>query len=256
MIDHLAKILRTAESQVMGCQALTKLDAEWTIDKAYQVQNLNTQFAVDSGRKIIGRKIGLTSKVVQKQLGVDQPDFGMLYADMELFSGGSLKRSSLIFPKAETELAFLVGQDILETPNSIEELSNFIEGASLALEIVDSRIADWKINIYDTIADNASSGRFIIGNELKPLKEIDLELSGMALYRNELLESNGACAACLGNPLNAVMWLVETMIKYERPLLKGEWILSGALGPMVNVNAGDNFEAQLYGFEPITMNVI
>ncbi len=216
-------------------------------DAAYAVQNINTTRWEAEGRRLVGRKIGLTSKAVQKQLGVDQPDYGMLFHDMEVPDGWEISRKDLIQPKVEAEIAFVVGRDLDEENLSIAEVIRAVEYALPAIEVVDSRIADWKIGIVDTIADNASSGLYVLGGSPKRLTDIDLRLCGMSLdCRGEPL-STGVGAACLGNPLNAMWWLARTMARAGRPLKAGDTVLSGALGPMVTVQWGEVMEARIEG---------
>lgn len=214
---------------------------------AYAVQEVNTNRWLAEGRRLVGRKIGLTSKAVQKQLGVDQPDYGMLFDDMEVPDGWEVSRKQLIQPKAEAEIAFVVGRDLTDPQLSLAEVIRAVEFALPAIEIVDSRIENWKIGIIDTIADNASSGLYVLGGQPKLIKDLDLRLCGMVLEcRGEPL-STGVGAACLGNPLNAMWWLARTMARAGRPLKAGDTVLSGALGPMVPVAWGDVMEARIAG---------
>jgi len=221
--------------------------AEGDTEAAYAVQNVNTTRWEAEGRRLVGRKIGLTSKAVQKQLGVDQPDYGMLFHDMEVPDGWEMTRSQLIQPKVEAEVAFVVGRDLTDERMTLAEVIRAVEFALPAIEVVDSRISDWKIGIIDTIADNASSGLYVLGSQPKLLKDIDLRLCGMVLEcRGEPL-STGVGAACLGNPLNAMWWLARTMARAGRPLKAGDTVLSGALGPMVPVQWGEVMEARIAG---------
>jgi len=217
------------------------------IDSAYAIQRVNTQRRVAQGRRIVGCKIGLTSLAVQKQLGVDQPDFGILFDDMSFGDGEAIPASVLHQPKIEAEVAFVIGRDLtMSNPGHLDVL-NAIDYALPALEIVGSRIDKWNIRIADTIADNASSSAFVIGNTPKKLSELDLRLCGMVLERRGEPVSVGAGAACLGNPINAVVWLARTMAALGTPLKEGDLLLSGALGPMVAVTPGDIFEARING---------
>lgn len=216
-----------------------------TVEDAYAVQDLNTERALQAGRRLSGRKVGLTSFAVQQQLGVDQPDFGMLFADMEVCDGGVIDCSQLIQPKAEGEIAFVLKRDLPAVDTTLAELVSAIDYVLPALEIVDSAIEDWKITLVDTVADNASSARYVLGKIPVPLAQLDLSLEGMTLHKNGELVSTGVGAACLGNPLDACLWLAQTMAKAGRPLLSGDVLLSGALGPMVAVSAGDRLHLRL-----------
>ncbi|WP_338743892.1 fumarylacetoacetate hydrolase family protein [Pseudomonas sp. KK18] len=216
-----------------------------TVEDAYAVQEFNTERALQAGRRLSGRKVGLTSAAVQQQLGVDQPDFGMLFADMEVVDGGQIDHSRLIQPKAEGEIAFVLKRDLRATDTTLAELLSAVDYVLPALEIVDSAIEDWKITIVDTVADNASSGLYVLGKHPVPLADLDLSLEGMTLSKNGDQVSMGVGAACLGNPLDACLWLARNMARAGRPLLAGDVLLSGALGPMVPVSAGDRLHLRL-----------
>lgn len=218
-----------------------------TVEDAYAVQEINTRRALASGRRLVGRKIGLTSLAVQKQLGVSQPDYGMLFADMAVPDGWEMTRSQLIQPKVEAEVAFVLGRDLTAEHLTIADVLLAVEYAVAAIEVVDSRIADWKIGILDTIADNASSGLYVLGNDPRRLTDVDLRLCGMVMELRGEPISTGSGAACLGHPLNSVLWLAQTMARNGRPLLAGDTVLSGALGPMAPVVWGDVVEARIEG---------
>ncbi|MEJ0024918.1 MAG: fumarylacetoacetate hydrolase family protein [Rhizomicrobium sp.] len=217
------------------------------IDGAYAVQSINTAYWVSQGRKIVGRKIGLTSKAVQAQLGVDQPDFGVLFEDMEIKDGGVLPIASVLQPKAEAEIALILGCDLNRDGLVAHDLLRAADCASAAIEIVDSRIADWKITFADTVADNGSSAFFVLGARKLLLQGLDLFTCGMALKVNGEIASVGAGAACLGHPLNAAAWLANTLARRGEPLKIGDVLLTGALGPMVPIRDGDEVSAQIGG---------
>lgn len=221
--------------------------APLTIDDAYAIARINTERRLAAGRRIVGCKIGLTSVAVQKQLGVDQPDFGVLFDDMGYGDGEPIPASILTQPKIEAEIAFVIGRDLnVDNPGQLDVI-NAIEYALPALEIVGSRVTDWNIRITDTIADNASSSAYVIGNTPKTLAEFDVRLCGMVMERRGEPVSVGAGAACLGSPINAVVWLARTMAAVGTPLKAGDLVLSGALGPMASVMPGDIFETRING---------
>jgi len=217
------------------------------IGAAYAVQQKNTERWVQQGRRLVGRKIGLTSKAVQKQLGVDQPDFGMLFADMCVADGESIPVDRILQPKIEAEIALIIERPLTHEKHTIADIINATAYALPALEIVGSRIAGWDIKLADTIADNASSGMFVLGSRPVKLADFDIVKCGMLMERRGDQVSIGAGAACLGNPLHAAVWLADVMQRYGRPLQPGDIIMTGALGPMVAVNAGDVFDAQIEG---------
>jgi 2-keto-4-pentenoate hydratase len=240
--------LRLREAYSLGAvppmrDGLDPIDA----DGAYAVQEINTRIWQAQGRRIVGRKAGLTAKAVQHQLGVDQPDFGVLFDDMRVADGGTLDASCGLQPKAEAEIAFVLGKD-LSSPNTTSEMAaDAVATVHAAIEIVDSRIADWKITFADTVADNGSSAYFVLSKEGLPLDGLDLEGATMEMKINGEVRSNGVGSAPLGNPLNAAAWLACTLAQRGEPLKAGDILLAGALGPMVAINPGDHVHAVVTG---------
>jgi len=221
--------------------------APWDAEGAYAIQAFNTRHWVESGRQIVGRKIGLTAAAVQKQLGVDQPDFGVLFADMQIPDGGDLQADKVLQPKAEAEIAFVMARDLNDPEVSVDEVLAAVDCAVAAIEIVDSRIADWNIAFADTVADNGSSAFFVLGSERRSLADLDLRTCGMILEVNGEVVSLGAGAACLGHPLNAAAWLVRTLAAKGEGLRAGDIVLTGALGPMATLEPGDVVRATVGG---------
>lgn len=215
---------------------------------AYAVQEINTRRWLGGEERVLsGRKIGLTSLAVQKQLGVDQPDYGMLFADMEVMDGEEIAFSRLQQPKVEAEVAYVIAAPLTGGHIKMVDLLASIGFALPAIEVVGSRVANWDIRITDTIADNASSGLYVLGQTPRRPADFDPRLCGMVMTRNNQPVSVGAGAACMGSPLNATLWLARTMAKAGRPLGPGDLVLSGALGPMVVAQPGDLFEARING---------
>lgn len=244
VIAAAAEALHKAETTRQPTAPIAASLAAGGVPAAYAVQSLLAQGRVARGARIVGRKIGLTSAAVQAQIGVDQPDFGVLFDDMDYRDGAEVPMARLIAPKAEAEIAFVLGRDILDASDPAE-IRAAVALAYPALEIVDSRIADWKIGLLDTVADNASSGVFVLGAKGLPLSDFDTKGVRMEMRRNGQLVSIGTGADCLGDPLNALAWLAATAIRFGAPLRAGDIILSGALGPMVPVTAGDSFDADI-----------
>ncbi len=214
---------------------------------AYAVQTINTRFWEAQGRRIVGRKAGLTAKAVQAQLGVDQPDFGVLFDDMRVADGGRLDPARTIQPKAEAEIAFIVGADLSDPDTTTEQVAAAVASVHAAIEIVDSRIADWKITFADTVADNGSSAFFVLADDGLSLAGLDLEGAAMEMSVNGAVASTGVGAAALGNPLNAAAWLARILAGRGEPLKAGDILLAGALGPMVTLTPGDHVEARIAG---------
>ncbi|MFT4021452.1 MAG: 2-keto-4-pentenoate hydratase [Acinetobacter sp.] len=254
LIQSIATTLNRAESTRNAVAPIRlQLDEQNnTVDFAYAVQELNTRHALAQGRKLVGRKIGLTSKVVQTQLGVDQPDFGMLFADMAYGDGETIPVNRFIQPKVEAEIALVLQQDLTQIKHTYADIISATAYALPAIEIVDSRIADWKISLIDTVADNASSAAFVLGSRPVTLDRLDLVNCKMQMHRKEELVSQGQGKACLANPLNAAIWLADEMVRRGRPLLAGDIVLTGALGPMVVVQSGDEFTVEIEGFGTVT----
>jgi 2-keto-4-pentenoate hydratase len=223
---------------------------------AYAVQHINTRFWQDAGRRIIGRKIGLTAKSVQAQLGVDQPDSGVLFHDMAIKHGGALPASSLLQPKAEAEIALILAKGIDNPRATADDVAAATDCAVAAIEIVDSRIADWKITFADTVADNGSSAYFALGQTRRKLAGLDLYSCGMVMEVNSAIASLGAGAACLGHPLLAAAWLARTLAASGAALQAGDIVLTGALGPMVAIRAGDDIRAVIGGVGEVAFSLI
>lgn len=246
-IELAAERLRHAERAGDFIEPLRRSHEGLSLDDAYAIQSLNIEHRIAAGRRKVGCKVGLTSVAVQKQLGVDQPDFGVLLDDMAYGDAQPIPWEVLSQPKIEAEIAFVMGRDVTAPCPAHLDLVNAIEFVLPALEIVGSRIRDWDIGIVDTIADNASSSAFVLGNRPVKLTDVDLRLCGMVTERRGEIVSLGAGAACMGHPLNALVWLARTMAARGVPLRAGDVVLSGALGPMVTVRPGDVFEAQIQG---------
>ncbi|SDI05513.1 2-keto-4-pentenoate hydratase [Sinosporangium album] len=239
--------LHEAERSGKPCAPVRDLLARADPATGYAVQEINTRRSLADGRRLVGRKIGLTSQVVQRQLGVDQPDFGMLFADMAFPDGLPIPAERFLQPKAEAEVALVLASDLEGGPFTVADVIRAVDFVLPAIEIVDSRIADWDITLVDTIADNASSGGFVLGNTPVGLRGLDLRLAGMAMTLRGKEVSTGAGAACLGHPLNAAVWLADALGRTAFPLRAGDVVLTGSLGPVVPVAAGDVFEARIEG---------
>lgn len=243
-IKEYAALLADAEKTGVGTNPLTTLEPSLSVTEAYHIQLENIQMKVEKGQKIIGKKIGLTSLAMQKLLGVDEPDYGHLLDSMEITNGGVISIEKVLQPKVEAELAFVLKKDLIGPNITTLDVLQATDYIVPALEIVDSRVKDWKIKLPDTIADNASSGFYVLGDKKAKVDEINLELLGIVLSKNNEMVNTGVGAAALGNPATCVAWLANKLSEFGIPLKAGEIILSGALSAAADAKAGDTFSAR------------
>jgi len=242
-VQHIYELLKLAETSKKSITPLTEVYPELTVDEAYQAQLQMISQKVQAGQKIVGKKIGLTSVAMQQLLGVDQPDYGHLLDSMEVSNNGTILLDDLFQPKIEGEIAFVLNKDLSGPNVSTEDVLEATKYISPALEIVDSRITDWKITLKDTVADNASSGLFVIGDERYAVTGIDLPSIEMKLFKNGELINTGYGYDVLGHPAKCVAWLANKLSEYKVVLKAGEVILSGALSAAVAAEKGDRFTA-------------
>jgi 2-oxopent-4-enoate/cis-2-oxohex-4-enoate hydratase len=247
LTDALADTLYRALREGSTVSPLTEDHPGLSIEDAYAIQQRLLALRVRDGEKIIGKKIGVTSRAVMDMLGVAQPDFGLLTDAMVYSSGDAIPMSRLIQPKAEGEIAFVLKHDLMGPGVTAADVLRATEGVMACFEIVDSRIKDWKIRIQDTVADNASCGVFVLGSSLVDARSLDLVTCGMVLEKNGEVAVTGAGAATMNSPVNAVVWLANTLGRLGMGLKAGEIVLSGALGAMVPVKAGDNLRMTISG---------
>lgn len=247
-LTSLADALFQARLSASPVEPLTAQFPGITIGDAYSVSEINLKRRLEQeGLALVGKKIGLTSRAVQKQLGVEEPDFGYLTSDMKIPSGGSLSRAKLLLPRVEGEVAFVLKRDLMGPGITMQDVIAATDYILPSIEIIDSRVRDWKIKIQDTIADNASSSHFVLGAEKHSLSSLDLTLAKMTLKINGEVLSTGTGAACLDHPCLAVAWLANALGKFGVALKAGEVILSGAFGPVMPVKAGDRVDVEIAG---------
>ena len=241
-----ADIKQAAESLIAAAESkaaiapLTETYPGIAVEEAYQVQLLTVEHGLAAGRKIVGKKIGLTSPAIQEQLGVDERDYGHLFEDMLAYQGMPFDTARLMQPRIEGEIAFVLGDDLVGPGVTPTDVLRATGGVCAALEIIDSRVADWKIKIQDTVADNASGAALVLGAKLVPAIDIDLRHVGFVLTKNGQLAGTGAGAAVLGSPAQSVAWLANKLGQFGIPLKAGEIILSGAASAAVPVAPGDS----------------
>jgi 2-keto-4-pentenoate hydratase len=249
-IKGLAKTLQKAQRNGKSCPPLTQAWPDLTVEDAYQIQTRVIEKRQQRGlhgrpARVLGHKIGITSEAVMNWLKVNEPDFGVLLDDMEIPDGGEAPMGRLLQPKAEGEVAFVLKEDLKGPRVDARDVIRATDYLLPAIEIIDSRISDWKITYPDTIADNASSALFVLGNRPVPLGELDLSLCGMVLRKNGRLASTGVGRACLEHPVQAVVWLANKVLELGHTLRAGQVVLSGALGPVVDVSPGDRVEVEI-----------
>lgn len=214
-----------------------------TVDDAYAIQQRQTAARLAAGAGIIGFKIGLTSAAMQQQLGVDEPDYGHLFTDMLHAGDSTIPASAFLQPRAEPEVALVLGRPLRGSSFSVADVVSATAYALPAIEIIDSRITNWRIGLEDTIADNASSGGLVLGTTPTPLQGLDLSLLGCVLRRNGRVQHTGAGAAVMGSPLHAATWLANVLAARDAELNAGHIILTGSLTAAVPVQAGDTVTA-------------
>jgi 2-oxopent-4-enoate hydratase len=231
---------------------LSEKDPDLTVQDAYAIQSINVERRVAAGARRLGSKVGLSSRAMQQLLGVDEPDFGVLLDDMFVEEGDPISLSTMCQPRVEAEIAFVLDHDLTGPGVTTTAALRAIGGALASLEIVDSRIADWRIKLVDTVADNASCGRLVLGGKITKVDDLDLRLLGMVISRNGEVIDSGAGAAVLGNPARCVAWLANTFARFGASLHAGDVILPGALHKMVPAATGDTFRAEFAHLGAVT----
>jgi 2-keto-4-pentenoate hydratase len=252
VLKDLADELWQAARSGVPTEPLTKRHPGLEIEDAYAIQSLNIDRQVAAGARVCGRKVGLTSLPMQQMLGVDEPDYGVLLDRMMVEDGDEIAMDRLLQPRIEAELAFVMERDLTGPGVTAARALTAIAGALPALEIVDSRIADWQIKLVDTVADNASSALVVAGGNLRKVTDIDLRLVGVAVSRNGELAETGAGAAVLGNPARCVAWLANKLAPFGASLHAGDVILPGAVHRMIDVAPGHVFRAEFAHLGSVT----
>jgi 2-keto-4-pentenoate hydratase len=253
LIDQLADELWQATTQRQPVEPLTDRYSDLVIEDAYAIQSRVIDRRIADGSRMIGRKVGLTAKPMQQMLGVDEPDYGVLLDDMFIEDGDLIDLGTLLQPRVEAELAFVMERDLtgpgVTTANALAAMA----GVLPAVEVVDSRVADWRIKLVDTVADNASSGLLVMGGRLRRVDEFDLRLVGAVVSRHGAVIDSGAGAAALGNPARCVAWLANKLATFGASLRAGDIVLPGAVHRMVPVQPGDVFRAEFAHLGAVTV---
>ena len=255
-IERAAARLLHAGRTGTPCAPVRELIGSTDVRAAYAVQSRLTEERRAAGAVVVGRKIGLTSPAVQEQLGVSQPDFGVLFDDMRITDGAAVDIDRCLQPRVEAEIAFVLRDDIASGPLDRTQIRNAIDHAVPAIEICDSRIADWDITFGDTVADNASAGAFVLGDHRCSLDDFDPVSVTMSMVIDGAEVSTGNGAACLGDPIEAVAWLARQSLELGVPLRAGEVVLSGALGPMRPVSSGAHVAAEISSLGTVSVSLV
>ena len=254
-LAHAAGLLREAMATGVPCEPVRGLLGDSASPEAgYAVQQLNTEHWLGAGRRISGHKVGLTNPAVQEQLGMDEPIWGVLYADKCRTDGDDIGGAGLIEPRVEVEVAVVLGADLYKGQHTVADVISATAYVLPALEIVDSRLA-WDITNFDMIADNAGSGLYVLGTRPVPLSAVDLRRVEMQLTINGEPAATGNGAACLGNPLNSVLWLADALCRHGTPLQAGETIMTGSLCGMLPLSPGDELHAEIEGVGTVSASL-
>ncbi|MEH7743543.1 fumarylacetoacetate hydrolase family protein [Neobacillus drentensis] len=243
LVERIANELIDAESHQYSVAPLTERYSELTVSDAYQIQLEVIGKKLKEGHVVIGKKVGLTSKAMQQMLGVDEPDYGHLLDSMKMADEATVKIADFISPKVEAEIGFILEQDLVGPNVNYLDVLMATKYVVPTLEIIDSRISDWKIKLVDTVADNGSSARVVVGKKLSTIEGLDLRTQGMVFYKNNELVATGSGTAALGHPAQAVAWLANKLHEFGITLKAGELILPGALSGAITVNEGDTIVA-------------
>ena len=246
--------LLEAEKSRQGIIPLTEVDNSLTVEDAYQIQLETVKLKIAQGKVIVGKKIGLTSVAMQKMLDVDEPDYGHLFDDMQLENGAIVKVDSMISPKVEAEIGFVLKEELVGPNITYIDVLMATKYVVPTLEIIDSRVKDWKIKLVDTVADNGSSAKVVVGDKTTTIDLVNLRTISMVLFKNGELQATGAGAAALGHPAYAIAWLANKLAEFGITLKKDELILPGALSAAISVSAGDIIEARFGALGSVTVH--
>lgn len=254
--EQLAEMLYDAAKRCKAMDAISDLEPEVNLEDAYAIQLMNVSRALKDGEIVSGRKIGLTSKAMQELLGIAEPDYGYLYVSTEVKNSGTISMKNAIRPKVEGEIAFVLKEDLRGPGVTVEDVYRATDYVCASIEIVDSRIRDWKIKLVDTVADNGSSSMYILGDTKVKTEDISLTDISMTLYKNGEVVNTGTGEAVLGNPAISVAWLANKLYEFGAELNKGEVILSGAITAAPEAHTGDRFECAFSGLGIVNVNFI
>jgi 2-keto-4-pentenoate hydratase len=252
-LERFARALATAREDHIPIPPLTDAASELRVEDAYAIAERNIRAQVKGGARIVGHKVGLTSTAVQRQLGVNQPDYGALLDVMQIADGATVDTGDYISPRIELELAFHLGRGLRGPGVRAPHVRAATQAVQPAIELVDSRIAAWRIGLADTIADNASSGGFVLGGDGRAIDDLDVTAVQVELWRGQQIVERGASSAVLGDPCDAVAWLANALGELGVSLEAGHIVLSGACTRMVDARPGDAFRGVFSGFGDVRL---
>jgi 2-keto-4-pentenoate hydratase len=251
--DELAADLAQAERSREPIAPLTAAQPDIDVVDAYEIQLINIRQRVAEGARIVGHKVGLSSKAMQQMMGVDEPDYGHLLDEMEVFEDSPVKASRYLYPRVEVEVGFILGADLPGAGCTEDDVLAATEALAPSIELIDTRITDWKIALCDTIADNASSAGFVLGKARVAPRDIDIKTIDAVLTRNGEVVAEGRSDAVLGNPVTAVAWLARKVESFGVRLRKGDVVLPGSCTRAIDARAGDEFVADFSGLGSVRL---
>lgn len=252
--DELAADLAQAERSREAIAPLTAAHPDIDVVDAYEIQLINIRQRVAEGARVLGHKVGLSSLAIQQMMGVDEPDYGHLLDEMELFEGTPVKASRYLYPRVEVEVGFILAEDLPGVGCTEDDVLAATEALAPAIELIDTRITDWKIELCDTIADNASSAGFVLGEARVRPRDVDLKGIDAVLKRNGEVVAEGRTDAVLGNPVTAVAWLARKVAGFGVRLRKGDVVLPGSCTRAIDAHAGDEFVADFTGLGSVRLS--
>ncbi|MBV9090531.1 MAG: 2-keto-4-pentenoate hydratase [Mycobacteriaceae bacterium] len=251
--DELAADLAQAERSRVPMAPLTNAHPDIDVIDAYEIQLINIRQRVAEGARVVGHKVGLSSKAMQQMMGVDEPDYGHLLDEMQLFEDTPVKAGRYLYPRVEVEVAFLLADDLPGAGCTEDDVLAATAAFAPAIELIDTRITDWKIKLCDTIADNASSAGYVVGTDRVSPKDIDIKAIDAVLTRNGEVVAKGRSDAVLGNPVTAVAWLARKVDDFGVRLRAGDVVLPGSCTRAIDARAGDNFVAEFDGLGSVRL---
>jgi 2-keto-4-pentenoate hydratase len=252
--EELAADLAQAERSREAIAPLTAAYPDIDVVDAYEIQLINIRQRVAEGARVLGHKVGLSSKAMQQMMGVDEPDYGHLLDEMQVFEGTPIKAGRYLYPRVEVEVGFILADDLPGADCTEEDVLAATEALVPSIELIDTRITDWKIKLCDTIADNASSAGFVLGEARVSPADVDVQLIEAVLTRNGDLIAEGRSDAVLGNPVTAVAWLARKVESFGVRLRKGDIVLPGSCTRAIDVHAGDEFVADFAGLGAVRLS--